>query len=105
MEQEQIITKIEKYFQVPKEFAAQIKNVVEKVKGGYMLIEARPRWDDSSAPWTKCPVAKIIFHNPSGKWKIYWHRASGAWNLYKQCASLDAALKIIEKDQHGCFWG
>lgn len=100
-----IIAKIEKYFKVPNQFVDKIKNVVEKVKGGYVIIETRPRWDGFPGAWTRCPVAKIIFHNPSGKWKIYWHRASGTWNLYLQRKSLNAALKVIEKDENGCFWG
>ncbi|MDP3043141.1 MAG: DUF3024 domain-containing protein [bacterium] len=105
MNQDQTISKIEKLFKAPERVADKIQNEVEKVRGGYTLIETRPRWDGSPGPWTRIPIAKIIFHKPSGMWKVYWHRASGAWNLYSQFKSLDGALKLIRQDKHGCFWG
>jgi len=105
MPEDKIIQKIEEYFKVPDRVADKIQNVVEVVRGGYMLIEARPPWDGSAKPWTRSPIAKIIFHNPSSKWKIYWQRASGNWNLYKESKTIDSALKIIKEDKHHCFWG
>lgn len=48
------IQEIEQIFKVPDRVADKIRNVVEKVKGGYVLIETRPRWDGSPGPWTKC---------------------------------------------------
>lgn len=103
--EEKIIKKIEDYFEVPERVVDKIKNVAEKVKGGYTLFETRSRWDGSSGPWTKLPVVKIIFHKPSQKWKIYWRRASGNWNLYGEYKNLDNVLKAIKQDIHGCFWG
>ncbi len=105
MNQDQTISKIEEFFKVPERVADKIQNEVEKVMGGYMLIETRPRWDGSPGSWTRMPIAKIIFHKPSNMWKVYWHRASGAWNLYSKFKSLGGALKSIEQDKHGCFWG
>jgi hypothetical protein len=105
MDQDPNISKIEEYFKVPDRVADKIKNIVEKVKGGYILIETRSRWDNLSGPWTRHGVAKIIFHKPSGKWRVYWHRASGAWNLYNQYKALNGALKAIDQDKYGCFWG
>lgn len=105
MPQDENITKIEQYFKIPEDIQGKIQNVVEKVRGGYELIETRPRWDGSPGPWTRCPVAKIIFHQPSGKWKVYWHRASGAWKLYAQFTHLVGTLMSIKRDSHGCFWG
>ncbi|PIT87116.1 MAG: hypothetical protein COU31_04715 [Candidatus Magasanikbacteria bacterium CG10_big_fil_rev_8_21_14_0_10_40_10] len=96
---------IKKHFKVPGHVQDKIKNIVEKVMGGYELIETRPRWDGSPGPWTKLPIAKIIFHKPSKSWKIYWHRASGKWNLYRKFKSLNSVLKCIKNDEHGCFFG
>lgn len=70
MNQDQTISKIEDFFKVPEQVADKIQNVAEKVRGGYMLIETRPRWDGSPGPWTRMPVAKIIFHILDGLWKI-----------------------------------
>lgn len=99
------ISKIEEHFKVPIHVQNKVKNVVEKVKGGYELIETRSRWDGSPGSWTRFPVAKIIFHQPSGKWKVYWQSASGAWNLYEQFKTLVGALRSVDRDKHGCFWG
>jgi len=84
MKNEEVLQKIEEYFKVPERVKDKVRNEVEKVKGGYMLIETRSSWDESDKPWTRSPIAKIILHNFSGKLKIYWHRASGRWDLYKE---------------------
>lgn len=102
--EDQNIQKIEQFFKVPERVADQIKNVVEKVKAGYVLFETRPRWDGSPGPWTKLPVAKIIFHKPSQGWRVYWMRASGRWWFYAQYKSLNTVLKAIDEDKYGYFW-
>lgn len=101
----EIIQKIEAMFRVPERVADQIKNVAEKVRGGYVLFETRPPWDGSPRPWSKLEVAKLIFHKPSQSWKVYWMRASGKWEFYGHYKRFSSALKAIEGDKHGCFWG
>ena len=105
MLKDKIIDKIEKRFKVPERVADKIKNIAEKVRGGYILIETRPKWDNSAGPWIRILVAKIIIHRPSGKWKVYWRRASGRWEFYNEYKSIDGALRAIDKDVYGCFWG
>jgi hypothetical protein len=101
----QIIQKIEDYFKVPDRVADKVKNIAEKVRGGYVLIESRTPWDGSIGPWIKTEVAKIIFHKPSGKVRLYWKRASGEWEYYSEYKTFSQVLEVIEKDSHGCFWG
>lgn len=96
---------IARYFEVPERVRGQIKNIVEEVRGGYILIETRPPWDGSAGEWSRLPIAKIIFHKPTQTWKLYWQRASGKWELYASHKSFDAALRAIKEDRHGCFWG
>ncbi|MFH0819790.1 MAG: DUF3024 domain-containing protein [bacterium] len=103
--EDQIIKKIEEFFEVPERVADKVKNVAEKVKGGYVLFETRPCWDSSPGPWTKLPVAKIVFHKSTQIRKLYWMRASGKWELYGQYKTLNRVLRTIEEDKHGCFWG
>ena len=103
--EDKFIKNIEEFFKVPEQVADKIKNIAEKVRGGYVLIETRPRWDDPSALWTKSEIAKIIFHKPTEIWRIYWKRASGRWELYGKYKSFNKVLTIIKKDPHGCFWG
>ena len=95
--------RLEKTFASP--VPDKVKHVVEKTRGGYILVETRPPWDGSPGDWTRLQVAKII-HNKSGDvWKLYWMRASGKWNLYEECESLDKVIDTIRADSHGCFWG
>ncbi|MBU4204935.1 DUF3024 domain-containing protein [Patescibacteria group bacterium] len=101
----QIIPKIEEFFKVPERVADKIKIIAEKVRGGYVVIETRPRWDGTPGPWTRSPVAKFVFHNPSLSWRLYWMRASGKWWFYGTYKTLDKVLKIIKGDKDGCFWG
>jgi hypothetical protein len=47
----------------------------------------------------------MVFHRPSGSWKLYWKRASGKWEFYTQYKHLDTILKVIKEDEWACFWG
>ena len=102
---DKFIEKIEKKFKVPDRVADKVQIKAEKVHGGYLIYESRPKWDDDTAEWGKFDVAKIIFRNNPKKYLVYWKRASGNWNLYKKCQSFNSALIIIEEDEHCCFWG
>lgn len=102
---EAMIQRIEKYFRVSEKVTEHIRNIAEKVHGGYVLFETRPYRDDPTSPWSKLPVAKLVLHIPSQRWKLYWHRASGRWLIYSEHAQLAGALKAIKTDRYGCFWG
>ena len=105
MKNDNFIEKLEYFFKVPDYVSDKIKVLAEKVKGGYVLIETRPKWEGSIGPWTKSPIAKITLHKPSKSWHVYWCRASGKWNLYGVYKNFSTVLKIIEEDKNGCFWG
>lgn len=104
-QEDQLILKIENFFKVPKRVADKIKNTAEKTRGGYVLFENRPPWNESKTPWTKSPVAKMIFHKPTKSWKLYWRRASGKWWFYGKYKTFARVLDAIKQDKHGCFWG
>lgn len=95
--------RLEKAFESP--IPDEIRNVIEKTKGGYVIIETRPLWDGSDGPWTRHPVAKIIYVKSTGSWKLYWMRASGKWNLYEELESLNEVIETLKSDADGCFWG
>lgn len=104
-EEREIIKKIEEFFRVPARVADKVKNVAEKAKEGYILIETRPPWDGSVGPWTRLPVAKIVFRKYLKIVELYWMRASGRWWFYGKYKTFGGALRAIEKDKYGCFWG
>lgn len=105
MDKDPIIQKIEERFRVPERISDKIRNVAEKVRGGYVLFETRSQYNNPSLPWTKTVVFKMVFHNPSQKWKIYWMRGSGKWEYYDERKTLDGVLKVVKEDENGCFWG
>ena len=102
---QEIIKKIEDLFRVPDRVLDKVNITAEKVRGGYAIFENRVPWDGSDKPWSKSPVAKIILHRLSDNWKVYWMRTSGRWEFYGQYTSINKALKIIDEDVNGCFWG
>jgi len=41
-------------------------------------------------------------------WRIFWKRADGNWHRYQPCfevASLADALRVVNGDANGCFFG
>jgi len=41
-------------------------------------------------------------------WRIFWKRAGGNWHRYAPCpeaTSLAEALRVIDEDANGCFFG
>ena len=94
--------RLEKAFESP--VPDKVRNVIEKIRGGYILIETRPPWDGSERPWTHLPVAKIIYVKSTGVWKLYWMRRS-KWELYEELESLNEVIETIKADVDGCFWG
>jgi len=71
------------------------------------IFEIRPRWDDHNIKISSS-VAKTQFIKSRNIWKIFWMRANGKWELYPpkpEVGNLSDFFKILQKDQHGCFWG
>jgi hypothetical protein len=54
------------------------------------------------------PIAKVQ-HLPSlGGWRLFWKRADGHWHRYQPCPETDSlaeALRVIDEDTNGCFFG
>lgn len=95
--------RLEKAFESP--FPDKVRNVVEKARGGYILIEMRPSRGGSGDLWTRNPVAKVICVKSTGVWKLYWMRATGKWDLYEKLESLNKVIETLKADVDGCFWG
>jgi hypothetical protein len=53
-------------------------------------------------------IAKVRYVRPQNVWRIYWQRADGKWHGYQPCPqakSLADALRVIDEDAYGCFFG
>jgi hypothetical protein len=72
-----------------------------------MIFEIRPKWDNHFVK-TNSPIAKARYIKSKDLWKIYWMRGNGNWEPYEpqpECSTLNSFFRILQKDQHGCFWG
>jgi hypothetical protein len=57
---------------------------------------------------TEESIAKIQHTRRLGVWRIFWKRADGRWHRYQPCfevTSLPEALRVIDEDANGCFFG
>lgn len=71
------------------------------------VFEIRPQWNDPKKI-QQSPFLKIRYYKSRNCWQLYWMRASGKWELYKPFPSathLSKILKVVEEDNHGCFYG
>jgi len=72
-----------------------------------------PNWHGSqrSADKTKLQehsIAKATYNNSKRNWKVFWQRADLNWHSYfpnPEVASIEDFLAIVQKDEHGCFFG
>lgn len=73
----------------------------------FILCEIRPNYR-TGKDWRKLPFAKIHYLKSKKVYKIYWQRASGKWLAYddpSETESLRSAIKTIDDDMYGCFYG
>jgi hypothetical protein len=53
-------------------------------------------------------VAKTTYVRTDDRWKVFWMRRDLRWHGYepaREVDSLDAVLRVVERDDQGCFWG
>jgi hypothetical protein len=70
------------------------------------LIEIRPRMNDKPGK-TEHAFAKATFVQSRGTWKVYWMRGNLKWHPHEPptARSLAAFLKLVDADEHHCFFG
>lgn len=69
------------------------------------LVRSR---EDRPEESTEESIAKVQQVRSQGVWRLFWKRADGQWHGYPACpkvASLAEALRVIDEDAHGCFFG
>jgi hypothetical protein len=93
---------------VPPEVKRQLDYDYEIQGQAVILFEVRPLWQGASGESTRSPFVKFKYVKSSHHWQMYWMRASGKWQAYEpapKALSIEAALRIIEADSYGCFFG
>lgn len=71
------------------------------------LQEIRPDWQDPHVIHHRS-FAKATFVRSQGIWKVYWKRADLRWHSYEpdaEVATVDEFLRVVERDEYGCFYG
>jgi len=70
------------------------------------LIEIRPKSNGKPGK-REHAFAKATFIKTKGIWKVYWMRGNLKWHPYQPSTarSLEAFLKLVSEDKHGCFFG
>jgi hypothetical protein len=71
------------------------------------IDEVRPYWRDPDEI-TENPVAKATYVRRTDLWKLYWQRADLKWHRYDpdpEATSIEEVLKIVDRDEHCCFFG
>ena len=72
-----------------------------------IVFEIRPRWDNRKEI-REHPVAKTTFVKAKNHWKVFWMRSDLKWHSYKPkpfIKTVKEFTKIVEEDNHHCFWG
>ena len=71
------------------------------------IYELRAHWKDADKRF-ESPIAKATYNKGSRNWKVFWQRADFRWHGYTPhlvVASIEAFLDVVDKDEHGCFFG
>jgi hypothetical protein len=104
-------TVIERIFWSKRRPAPRIRELMrdgQRIEGQSIeLFYVRPVWNDPTRH-TEEKIAKLTYVRSSGAWRIFWQRADLKWHRYKpvpEAATLEKALRVVDQDAHGCFFG
>lgn len=64
--------------------------------------------DESKKPkMVEQPSIKVTYVEDSKQWTLYWMRPNAEWHLYQDDAvpSFSIAMRIVDRDEFGCFFG
>ncbi|WP_016988113.1 DUF3024 domain-containing protein [Flavobacterium sp. ACAM 123] len=95
------------YIRPGEESRAQLDIGYRIEKQSVIIFEVRPDWIDPKKK-VENNVAKATFVKKNNHWKVYWQRADLKWHSYTPKPILENLLdfiRLIEKDEYGCFWG
>jgi hypothetical protein len=71
------------------------------------IFEVRPNWRDRSK-LQEHSIAKATYNKSKRNWKVFWQQADLNWHSYMpsaEVASIEDFLAVVQKDEHGCFFG
>lgn len=104
------IEEIENYLSYirPEEEIRNEVDIAYKIeKQSVIIYDIRPSWTDKSKK-IETEIAKATFVKKENHWKVYWQKSDQKWHAYKPnpiVPNLLDFIRLIEKDEHYCFWG
>jgi hypothetical protein len=72
-----------------------------------VIFEIRPQWNKPDIIHEH-PFAKTTFVKAKNQWKVFWMRSDMKWHSYSPkptVGSLAEFTKVVEEDEHHCFFG
>lgn len=80
---------------------------VVRVSNGYVVGFRRQPWSQQLGPQEPYleECVKIQYVKSRDAWKLYWKRADLKWHGYGEYSDFEDAIKEINTDPHGCFFG
>ncbi len=91
----------------PASIRGQVDLCFKIEKQSIILFEIRPRWDKPSIK-LELPFAKATYSKAGRLWKVYWRQSDGEWHPYApapETTQLADFFRIVDEDEHACFWG
>ena len=71
------------------------------------IFEIRRHWRDESKVLEHA-IATATYNKRKQNWRVFWQRADLKWHSYKpspEVESIEDFLALVQKDEHGCFFG
>lgn len=71
------------------------------------LFERRPNYIKSEE-YREFSFAKALFVQSRKVWKVFWKRADLKWHAYQPnptVKTVEVFLDLVDRDEHGCFFG
>ena len=79
-----------------------------RIKGHDIDIYELHATDDSKkSKMVEHPSIKITYVEDTNQWTLYWMRPNAEWHLYQDdtVPSFSIAMRIVDRDEFGCFFG
>lgn len=79
------------------------------VRGNFVTLwESRASTTEGVGEWTRMRVAQLRWLPGAARWALYWTDSRNRWHPYDDrgvTLDLDKALKLIDADPLGAFFG
>lgn len=94
---------------MPAHVRGQVRVEVDVADRHLTIVECRPPWRaDTSAEWTRLPIARLRYTKTTGVWSLYRRDRNlrfHAYDLVSPTASIEELLAELDRDPTAIFWG